>query len=922
MSAPSLGRRIALVTSLLVIAAIVAFTLWNPAASGGLDSAGDPLKKPPNGSRETALARDAESERAVGLRERVDSSVHVHVVDESGEPVIGASVWPLVVQRDQEEIDLRFQENGELEVEGAASTNDSGVALLMFPEDGLKSGLRMAVVSSPGYAPALERVPISRAEQVAPDVEVQVVLQPACSQGVEVLKSGGGPILGASVEFAREWDSDGTKFKVRFTSLSDGEGVARVPLPTVGTYLLSVRCPGFVSTVARAVQISRESLGENLRVELSKSGRLNGSVETLGREPVSGARILCLREEREKAEWAYFKFKGVATTSDDSGEFAVDGLVAGVPHSLLSVEGCRWALLPGLIPPCRVWVQMPVVAPVTGTVVGSAVEANALRLELINMDVPKGIDAASSTKLDSSGRFSVMAMPGRFKLRIVSKESLLLLERTIEVGPGGLDLGELALEPSGALRIVVLPGAPAETLDSYAFHLISPVRTPLRRVSNIGNESAAEQGNEANVYTQLSPGTYTLRVFANEFHEAHVEVMIEAGVEYVARVELVPRCSVEIQVVDLEQHPVSGVTIFLRKPGIIEHREPDKARTNQDGVATLTGVIPGVYEVVAILDFGKISIGNIDVSRLHTQEKLELSLLEDLTLVVVDRDGPVVGGWVSVFFVGESEVGVDKWYGQVLSREELGPDGAIHLEGIPRGAYLARARQMDGRMWEERIEFSFSGQVVTLVQPSHRISGSVIPVRGTASVRLLWVKWVQGNFSERVARDLLLNSDYSKDWVFDYLNGGWTGGRPASVSESGKFAFEGLGPGDYFLIAIDEEGWSSVMSRVSIATADVSGVQLELQEKATLVVSPGNIDTLLVSEGLESVSIEVWEGDRFLVHKWLGDKAITLTHLPAGMIEVRVTGWEDVSAGYSRQLFRAELQLSPGMTEKFEWPEE
>lgn len=925
MSVPGIGRPMGLVTSLLVIVIVVAFILLKPAASEGLDPVGDNVKRPLNPSGETVLAQDAESEPAVGPRERVDSSVHVHVVDESGEPVIGASVWPLVVHSDQDVVDIRFRENGELELEAAAGTNDSGVALLVFPEEGLESGLRVAVVSSPEYAPALERVPISRAENAVRGGEVQVVLQPACNQGVEVLMSDGSPVLGAGVEFAHEWASDGTEFKVRYMSLSDGGGSAHVPLPTVGSYLLTVRCPGFVSSEARLVPISRESLGGMLRVELSRSGRLNGSVETLGREPVSGARILCLREKHEMANWAYFEYTGAATTSDDSGEFSFDGLVAGVPHSLLSVDGCRWALLPGSIPPCRVRVQMPVVAPVTGAVVGGAVEANALRLELINMDVPIGIDAASYAQPDPFGRFSMMAMPGRFKLRVVTKESLLLLERTIDVGPGGLDLGEFALEPTGAMRVVVLPGAPAETLDSYAFHLISPVRTPVRRVSNIGKESDAEQGDGANVFTQLSPGTYTLRVFANDFHEARVEISVEAGVECEARVELAPRCSVEIQIVDLEEQPVSGVTIFLREPGIFVHREPNTARTNQDGIATLTSVIPGVYEVVAILDCGKITIGNIEVSRIHTQEKLELSLLKDLTLAVVDREGPVVGGQVSVFLVGESEVGVDEWNGLVLSSQELGPEGTTHIEGIPSGAYLARVRRMDGRMWEEPFEFSFNGQMVTLVQPSHRISGSVIPVRGSASVRLLWLKWPlsnDGNIAERVARDSLLNSDYSKDWVIDYLNGGWYGGRLASVSESGKFAFEGLGPGDYFLIAIDEEGWSSVVRRVSIASADVSGVQLELQEKATLVVSPGNIDALLVSEGLESVRIEVWKGDRFLVHKRLGDQAITLTHLPAGIVEVRVTGWDGVSAGYSRQLFRAELRLSPGVTEKFEWPEE
>ena len=312
------------------------------------------------------------------------------------------------------------------------------------------------------------------------------------------------------------------------------------------------------------------------------------------------------------------------------------------------------------------------------------------------------------------------------------------------------------------------------------------------------------------VVDQLAPRSYTLFALAAEGVAGPVVVRLTPDREPVI-LRLRPASRIGVRVVDGHSHaPVAGAQVELR--GLLSRA----GTTGVDGVARLTNIAPGDYQVVATADGYAKQFAYAHVTGGSAAQQVELALVRGAPLSgsVLGPDGQPVGGAV-VTCDGASD-----WVRRSDPRRDgvtTDDAGRFTLDALPAGSFRLRAaHEPDAPGVSEVLTLDGktprTGVVVRLAE-GVTVRGNVVDLHG-APVAAAQVQVIAGSAAARP--------------------------RQTYTDESGRFELRGLPRRPLAFAAVHPTGASDVV-RLTPAGGPVESVRLVLTRTLTIsgrVVGP------------------------------------------------------------------------------------
>ncbi len=780
---------------------------------------------------------------AVSLRLAAGAARRIEVRDAQGKPLAGVTV----ALADSSWVAGRTAEGGRLDL----PVPPAGLDLRLLAEDGRRLTYRLRA---------------AKPEETAPAV---IVLKPAAPVSGKVVEEGTGRLLSGALVWP------------------DGDPGAVTRAGQDGTFRMAhaerearvfATSPGYFTDMARE---GSRAVTFHLPPRLSAGGIV---VDEAGR-PVAGARIKASPKDGPRAyRTAVAWGSGGFARSAASGRFKLASLAAGVAYELRAErEGFapsraemparqRGVPAPDLrivLHPGRTAFGMVIDGrrrPVAGAAVSLQPTLPAdLLARARALRNPEQIPATTG----ASGRFEVKHLPaGAFDLTVRARgfAPITVPALAIPEGKGTTDLGTVQLAPGGAVHGVVVdpqgePIADAEVRAAGADRDGMSLRGG--RPGDAGTASAVTADDGSFTLEDLAPGV-ALDVTAT--HPGYGPggapgVAVPSGTP--VRIVLQPVSRVSGHVLGPDGKPVAGASVALnespRRLGGAFFQMPSRrlheGMTDDEGAFSFPDVAPGSFQMSASAPgHQRAELRGLEVKAGQDLSGIAIQLPAGATVEgqVTSTEGkPLADAEVLV-----ADAAVNGIAGFSPFQSETDDDGQYRIEGISPGPHTLEARASGYRRAVRDVEAAVEPRRVDFqLDRGLEISGRVVDDGGNpvadAGVSL--------SRADREPQD-------------------------AATEADGTFRLSGVEDGDYILMAVKRGYSSGPVSKVTVAGAPVTGIELKLNP------SEGTITGRLTGLEFSQLSrVRVWVNAGLNFGTVDAEGSYRISHVAPGHWEVRAT---------------------------------
>ncbi len=401
------------------------------------------------------------------------------------------------------------------------------------------------------------------------------------------------PVPGASVQLYARGPRDLSTGKVEWRIASAGstgkDGALRLPAPS-GSYLVAARAQGF----APARREVTRPLGERLTkvaLELAEGSSLRGRTVSKGAkaEPVPlcqitltyGGTSASLRAPVAPPE------EEVRATSDERGQFQIDGLAPGHYHLEARAAGFGSVRRSDLLLPHaeELLVELPAASFIEGYVLGKEGRPAA----------GAEVFAAGSTEETAlsteSGSFSLEVAPRTYHLQARRGTEAGAADAPVVVAAGATARGiKIVLGASGAIAGIATSASTGQPLAG-----ISVAISPHSENGDSGRSVSDAAG--AFAISRLAPGSYDVDARGTGWvAEERRGLVISAGARFELRLEFRATGSAQGVVRDSAGRAIAGAIV---RGGLDRDNSLAEARTDESGAYQLTGLPSGRTPVQA-----------------------------------------------------------------------------------------------------------------------------------------------------------------------------------------------------------------------------------------------------------------------------------------------------------------------------------
>lgn len=814
---------------LALLIAGVAACLWWMFRADPVDDPDAVVAAAQVGGRAHGQGRDGKAkpklprQSALELHEAPKASISGIVRTEGGRPLPGARVCAFVVG---DEI------TRPREAPCVASTADG-----RFRLEGLLGARYDVTASAPQHVPGRYVPENTKSESLRiasgqHRTGIEISLQPG---GVQVFGTvrdiSGGEVALAQVSYGRSgWFGSGT---VPTTTIADEDGAFSLWVEE-GNASLTANAEGYGSETQRG-----RAPGTHYKLFLTPESVVVGRVlDVATGEPVAGARVSVRRQPPVlSAEDGTFRIEGLApgaykpTVKADAGygeaetsvhlglgETSQDILVR--LHPAVTVSGVVVVKDGDDARPCEVGSAMLTPVPNVGANVYSA-----------------------SVRIEGEVRIQGV-LPGRYEVTAYCTGYL------SEDAYGEIDVADAPVEglrwevkTGGTIRGRVVV-SDAEQLRGLR---VSANSTGGEARGKFGWSSTSKFDDDGSfVLEGLSANTYEVTAGGVRVPQAEdplkVEVAEGAVVEGV-ELELLPEAIIRGRVQDEAGNPVTAADVRAEGPG----RNWSSEQVGDDGRFELRGLRGGEYRVRAALNWSDAlrKPGTTDDDVQGEAVTVDPGDEADVLLVVEARNGSIsgtvadsAGGPIGDAFVRAERLSDSKaanakntlrrarWGGWNEQPIMTDAEGGFTIEGLSEGTYTVWAvRKGGGEGYAENVAAGTDGVSIAL-QPTGRIEGTVTTPSGAAPQRFkVGVRDETTGFSQR-------DSFFATD---------------------GRFVFEEVPPGTFFISATSAEGSGDTELTLAEGGSE-SGVKVELQK---MVAVKGQVVDLESGEPVPGVSVSM-----------------------------------------------------------------
>lgn len=661
---------------------------------------------------------------------------------------------------------------------------------------------------------------------------VEIVLQPGGVQVFGIVRDiSGGEIALAQVKYGQSgWFGGGS---VPTTAIADEEGAFSMWVAE-GNVSLTANAEGYASETQRG-----RAPGTHYKLFLTPESVVVGRVlDVATGEAVAGARVSVGRKS--------------PVLSAEDGSFRIEGLAPGVYKPTVEADAgygeAETSVHLGLGETSEdILVRLHPAVTVSGVVVIKdddevrPCEAGSARLT----PVPNVGSNGYSGTVEVEGEVRMQGvLPGRYEVTAfctgyVREDAY----GEIEVADTPVDGLRWEVTPGGTIRGRVLV-SDAEQLRGLRLRARSKGGEARGKSGWSSTEKFGDDGSF--VLEGLSANTYDVTANGTRVPEAEepLEVAVAEG-EVVdgVELELLPEATIRGLVQDEAGNPVSAADIRAEGPG----RSWSSEQVGDDGRFELRGLRGGEYRVRASLNWSgslrKPGTSDDDVQgeavTVEAGEEAEVLLVVEARegsisgSVVDSAGGPIADAFVRAERLSDSKAANAKntlrrarWGGWNEQPIMTDTEGGFTVEGLSEGTYTVWAvRKGGGEGYAENIAAGADGVSIRL-QPTGSMEGTVASSSGAVPQR----------FKVSVRDE---TTGFSRTESF--------------FATDGRFVFEELPPGTFFVSASSAEG--SGDTEVTLAEgASQAGVKVELQK---MVAVKGRVVDLDSGEPVSGVSVSM-----------------------------------------------------------------
>lgn len=318
------------------------------------------------------------------------------------------------------------------------------------------------------------------------------------------------------------------------------------------------------------------------------------------------------------------------------------------------------------------------------------------------------------------------------------------------------------------------------------------------------------------IMENLEPGSYTIRVEADDFETDVQGAIIEANQPTSANFSLAASPgSVFGSVMDESAQPISGAIVSIEANGAVVAT----TRSDDDGNFVINGLAPGSYTIHAKAeDFQQILLGlNISANEARETNLVLVANPGNISGIVTSAatGGPIVGAVVALDVSGT-----------LIASAFVDPSGAYLITGIAPGSYTIKAEA-------DRFQTSIRGVIVT---PSDTATVDFVLEENPGAIDGI-VTNESGDPIEGAAVSVQIASIQSVDDMSMRILTNFT----ALTDEFGHYVMAGLAPGSYF-VEVHASNFQSAVKGAIVSPDETATVNFSLLE------SPGSVVGVITSQ--------------------------------------------------------------------------
>jgi hypothetical protein len=663
---------------------------------------------------------------------------------------------------------------------------------------------------------------------------------------------------------------------------------------------------------------------------------ISGSVHDENAVAQVGAELRLLRVVREQADWAEFPWVASEAAHPPDAEYKFTQLERGKEYAVVASAGTRWVASRPTLAPARVELSFPERFLVQATIrnlAGKVVEG--ARLSLVPIDGPGPQLGAASSQSNAAGEVKLEVQAGRFGLAVHHASGQLVRKELIEI-TGPTQLGDLVLAAGGEVLLHVRQYGANSPMDDARIRRQIVAHKPVLGdpdwktvLAMPGGPGASDfvYDTEARAYRLASaaPGKHAFTVGAPNYTSRSVKVVVRAGETTEETVALHPSSRLLVRLIDSQGEPVVGQ--HLRFKAAIRDRSfrSGDPKTDEKGEVLFWGLQPRDYFVFQDNEDGRpLQVNRVTVKVGENEVEIVSARVEGVMIRLARGNEPMQGATVMVSLMeqGAEPTKNDRFLGFVPGQHKTDAEGLVTLPPIAPGDYSLAIQVEGGGIWARRCTVTHSAQLVEIDCPTRTVFGRIVPASEGVRVGLFQVSGDTASFGDLVrsnARSWFINAPHdSQVRVVNSMT--WLAGVHTKTDAEGEFVFRDIGEGQFFLMAIADDGRASSVETLQIADLDPDEVVLAIADCATIRVETTNLQTALATTGERSISASIWRpgGELPLMLKTLKEGAILFEYLQPGELTVEIR-YYDAEKREKVVLQSLQVTVERGKTEVVRW---
>ena len=644
---------------------------------------------------------------------------------------------------------------------------------------------------------------------------------------------------GTSIIQNKSSDSEGV---VRFENLPPGVGWFSTPhpiyLPWSGEY------ETFPSSPPSPILVVL-SKGESIPVRV---------VDRLG-NPVQSAEIYYANHSRLLQVHPMIltpfigPFKG---TTSENGRLLVHGLKKEDQHHLLAIAGRSWIhiqapqigeLMTITMPPVfefRAKFELPNGKPASGA-----------KISFVDFDNPRP-QPELTLELPENGQLTAVLREGNYGFESIHEQGSYQSKQPLQLRDN-IDLGTIVIPNPAELNV--------EIVDEITMLPISHARAffPPQPQARIGTGPNAWQRMLASARTkihnirfsgssfvtkQLFSGEHTLVIEADGYSTKNLTFTLPEVEPFHLVVELQPACTLEINLLDSSGAPAANRALYLvsaTAPLYGDQRSPNSkdtirfARTGANGRAVFNELLPGKWCLEPGFQYmSGFVIKQFDLGLGTTNEFATLPGELDLKIHVVANGKPIPDARLKLHRKIE---GMDMPFFFHNTEKQSDQDGDCLFKNVLIGEYVIVATHDGFSPLEIPISLNSANQQFTVEFKGATVEGMVTNAGKDTWVVLYEVldpsAWNNDDPIAGIIRQF--SSISNKSWPSPSFKGGKY--LRIKADDFGKFKFPAVPPAEYLIFAWSKTSPLPVPTSIQISTAPRNGIELSLQESASLQIN-------------------------------------------------------------------------------------